>query len=312
MLARIRTVGHLPALPGLASRVASLVRMESRPLAELVDAVLDDPALALELLRLLNSAALRRAEPVGSVRQAILLLGLQGVRRSAGSLRAWPGLLGVDQARRLERGIQQGHQAARVALWLAPPGLPADEVKLAVLLQQLGRLLAACHFPEAAIQIEQLMRPATTYQGEARQILPGLDEATAARTVLGAELPMLTRALLRQWGLGPELELLARPIERDQPVRTPDSAAGWLRIVASCAHEAMAICWARGPHGVQAFESVAARYARVLDVSAVDLWAAAERSTLPTAEPAVQEPVRPSEAAPHLKPKPGSTPDRRV
>lgn len=298
MLARIRTFGHLPALPGLASRVATLVRMESRPLAELVDTVLDDPALALELLRLLNSAAHRRAEPVGSMRRAMLLLGLQGVRRSAGSLRAWPGLLGPDQARRLERSIQVGRQAARVAVWLAPSGLPVDEVKLAVLLQQLGRLLAACHFPDAASQIEQLMRPAMMRQGNTRQLLPGLDEATAARSVLGAELPALTRALLRQWGVGSELEQLAWPIERDQIVRPPERMTGWLRTVASCAHEAMGIWQSHRPHGTEAFEPVAARYARVLDVTAVDLRAAVERSTLPLAHPAVQDPALPAEPAP--------------
>lgn len=298
MLARIRTVGHLPALPGLASRVAKLVRMEARPLAELIDTVLDDPALALELLRLLNSAAHRRAEPVGSMHRAMLLLGLQGVRRSAGSLRAWPGLLGPDQASRLERSIHVGRQAARVAVWLAPPGLPADEVKLAVLLQQLGRLLVACHFPDAAGQIDQLMRPAITRQGDARQVLPGLDEATAARSVLGVELPALTHALLRHWGVGSELEQLAWPLERDQIVRTPERASGWLRTVASCAHEAMDIWLARRPHGTQAFEPLAARYARVLDLTAVDVRAAVERSALPLAHPAVQETACPVEPTP--------------
>ena len=311
MLARIRSVGHLPALPGLASRVATLVRMESRPLTELVDTVLDDPALALELLRLINSAAHRRAEPIGSLRQAMLLLGLQGVRRSAASLRAWPGRLGPDQARRLERGVHVGRQAARVAVWLAPPGLPPDEVKLAVLLQQLGRLLAACHFPDAASQVEQLMRPVMMGQGDARQILPGLDEQTAARSVLGAELPALSRALLRQWGLGSEIELMAWPIERDQIVRTPERVSGWLRTVASCAHEAMDIWLSRTPRTAQAFDSVAQRYARVLDVTAVDLRAAVERSTLPVAHTATQVTGMPVEPAPQHESAPRDMPERR-
>lgn len=310
VLARVCSGGHLPALPGLASRVATLVRMESRPLAELVDTVLDDPALALELLRLLNSAAHRRSEPVGSIRRAMQLVGLQGVRRAAGSLRAWPGQLGQDQAKRLERSIHAGRQAARVAVWLAPQGLSADEVKLAVLLQHFGRLLAACHFPDAVGQIEQLMRPVMTHQGDARQVLPGMDEATAARSVLGAELPMLSRALLRQWGLGPELELLAWPIERNQVVRTPERVSGWLRTVASCAHEAMDIWLARGPQGTQAFDSVAARYGRVLDVTAVDLRAAVERSTLPLAHPAQQQPGVSAQSALQDKAVPGTSPGR--
>jgi len=308
MLARIRTVGHLPALPGLASRVAALVRMEARPLNELVDVVLDDPGLALELLRLLNSAGHRRTEPVSGIRRAMLLLGLQGVRRSAGSLRTWPGLLGPDQARRLERAVQVSRQAARVAVWLAPAGLPADEVKLAALLQQLGRLLVACHFPDAASQIEQLMRPVMMQRGDTRQVLPGLDEATAARSVLGVELPALSRALLRQWGVGSELEQLAWPIERDQAVRTPDRVSGWLRTVASCAQEATDVWMARRQQGTRAFEAVAARYARTLDVTAVDLQAAVERFALPPTHPEAQEPASRS---PNQRASEGDEPEPR-
>lgn len=291
LLARSRAAGHLPALPGLAARVSKVVGMDSEPLQSVVELILEDPALALELLRQLNTAAQRApdADPVTSVGRAVQLIGLRGVRRAAGALRPWPGLLPAAQAAPLRLALLRARQVSLLARLLAPVGLPLDMVSLAAQLQQFGRLLALYHFPDEAAQIAALMRPAPRVEEGDEQPEPEPDEALAARLVIGVELPALGRAVLRQWGADQGLELLATPLGRDQAVRVPQQAPDWVRLVASCAGETLDAWQRAGPAVERELEHVAARYARTLDVKAVDLRSAAERSQLQTQNALRQE-----------------------
>ncbi len=88
LIERVRQIGVLPALPGAAARAARLALMERQHTEELAGLVLRDPALTLELLRAVNSAQVRGTQvsgngPVLTVRRAIAMIGLDGVRRSA-------------------------------------------------------------------------------------------------------------------------------------------------------------------------------------------------------------------------------------
>jgi hypothetical protein len=141
LIDRLATVGHLPARPGLAQRVAQLSRMESQRLDELADVVLQDPALAFELLRTINSAQFHAQSEgvITTVRRAMQLIGLNGVRRAASALRAWPGPLREAGARALEQGLPRGRipEPRRAGCRIGPagraaaaPGPPADPVPL--------------------------------------------------------------------------------------------------------------------------------------------------------------------------------------
>src|SRR4030095_10151393 len=96
---RLRSNGALPSLPGAARRAARLAMMERERTNELAEIVLQDPALTFELLRAVNTAEVRGAMiagsgPVLTMRRAIAMVGLDGVRRAALALRDWPGPLG--------------------------------------------------------------------------------------------------------------------------------------------------------------------------------------------------------------------------
>ena len=89
--------------------------------------MLEDLALSFELLRLVNSAQVRGAQisgsgPVLTVRRAIAMLGMDGVRRAALALRPWPGPLNDTGAADLQRLIDRCKRAGRVALVLRPAG----------------------------------------------------------------------------------------------------------------------------------------------------------------------------------------------
>lgn len=265
---RLHSVGHLPARNGLAQRVVQVARMETQRIDDVADVVLQDPALSFELLRMVNSAhfGAQRETAVTTVRRAIQLVGVTGVRRAASALRAWPGPLKEDGARALEQGLRLARLAGHLAETLVPPGLDAESALLAAQLQHLGRLLALYHFPDEAQQIQMLMQPQPPAK-EGEPITPGLTEEGASNAVLGVDLQSLAMAVAKHWGLDDGMQALMQPLPRDRTVRSPDDVAGWLRLVASCANELLDA--ARLPAQLQgkAIAQVSNRYVRTLDYS---------------------------------------------
>ncbi len=272
VLDRVHAAGILPAAPGAAERVARLGAMDRDRTHDLADVVLQDLALAFELLRWVNSAKLRELHvaghgPVLTVRRAIALIGLEGVRRAASVLRDWPGPLAPEAAQALQDQIARTRRAAGWAQALRPAGFDAEVVGLLALLQNLGRLLAAYHLPDELQQIQRLMLAMPGDDGTAQ---PGMDEQAAAYAVLGCSLESLGIAVARQWGFDEPVLTLLRRLPIGTAPRRVDSDDALLRMIASCANEcgdAMA-----QPPSTQrgAVRRIALRYGRLLGLGLPD------------------------------------------
>jgi non-specific serine/threonine protein kinase len=227
LLDRLRTVGLLPAMPGGAARAARIALMERERTIELAEIVLQDTALAFELLRMANSAQVRGAMvagtgPILTIRRAIAMLGMDGVRRAALALRAWPGPLDEAQAGELERLMERVTRAGRIAQWLRPAGYDTEVVYLLALLQNLGRLVTQYHFPDEAQQIRRLMQPAPGVKdGEPDD--PGMSEEAASFAVLGTDVETLGAAVARYWGLDDGVVHMIHRVSATAPVRSADN-----------------------------------------------------------------------------------------
>lgn len=272
---KLRTAGVLPAAPGAADRAARLALMEGQRTNELAEVVLQDVALSFDLLRLVNSAQVRGVQlsgagPVLTVRRSIAMLGLEGVRRAALALRPWPGPLNEGSAAVLERLTQRVIRAGHLALALRPAGYDGEVVYLITLMQNLGRLVVAYHFPEEALQIRRLMQPGPPARdGEPEE--PGMTEEAAAFAVLGADVESIGAAVARQWGLGDGVLNLVRRHPAGTAVHMPESDDDFLRATASCANEALDAL-AQPPHRVAlALQRVVQRYGRALGLGLKDL-----------------------------------------
>lgn len=291
LLDRLRSVGHLPALPGIGQRVGKLSASDSQRTDEIAELLLQDIALSFELLRTVNSAQVRGTQiagngPVLTLRRAIALIGVDGVRSAANALRPWPGPLSEGGAAALNRTMACVRLAGHVAQALRPPGYDGEVVYLVALMQNLGRLLVQYHFPEEAEQIRQLMQPAPAPQGGAD--LPGMSEEAASYAVLGTDTEALGAAVARLWGLGEEVQHMIRRLSATKPVRAPDSDADVLRVAASAANEAVdAMTRLPAAKIGAAIVQVAQRYARVLHLSPKDLQEALQgaRASLQTGAP---------------------------
>ena len=280
ILERLRSGGLLPATPGSTQRAARMALMSRERNDELAEVVLQDMALSFEMIRLVNSASVRGVMAAGSgpiltLRRAIDMLGLDGVRRAALSLRAWPGPMNADQAMEMEGLIERVRRAGRIAQWLRPAGYDGEVVCLLAMLQNLGRLVVRYHYPDEALQIERLMRPAAAGQpGEPDE--PGMTEEAASFAVLGIDMGSIAAAIGHHWGLDESVLAMIQRAPLAAPVRVHGSDGELLRLTASCANEVVDATLQPGKRQTHALQQVAQRYGRVLELTLRDLQAVAQ------------------------------------
>ncbi|MEO8930008.1 MAG: HDOD domain-containing protein [Caldimonas sp.] len=304
LLDRLRTVGHLPALPGLAARVQRVTTRESQRTDEIARYLLPDLALSFELLKTLNSAQVQGTQiagngPVLTLRRVVALIGVDGVRAAANSLRTWPGPLDTPGASALRSTIDAARLAGHVAQALRPAGYDAEVVYLIAVLQNVGRLLLAYHFADEAEQIRLLMQPGTVSRTEGENSpaeQPGLSEALAAFAVLGVEVDALGQAAARQWGLGDDILHMARRAPSDAPVRKPDGDGDLLRLLGSAANETVEALGLPAAKISVALGRVVTRYAKVLRIN-TRLLSEAVQEARDTLKEVGRVPSRSSESA---------------
>ena len=76
----VRSFGELSTIAPVAMKVIEMVDDESVTVAQLADVIARDPGLASRLLRLANSAAYSRGQPVTNLGRAAMLLGLRTLK----------------------------------------------------------------------------------------------------------------------------------------------------------------------------------------------------------------------------------------
>ena len=294
LLDRMRNTGLLPAMPGGSARATRLARMEREHSVKLAGVALQDIGLAFELLRSVNGARMRdrmgggvagtltgiaaggggSSSAVLTVRRAIALVGLDGVRRASLALRPWPGPLNPTQASALAGLIERVCLAGKVAQWLRPAGYDAEVVYLVAMLQNMGRLVVQYHFPDEAVQIVRLMKAAAPARaGEPEE--PGMTEEAAGFAVLGVDIEAMGAAVGRHWGLDDSVLQMIRRVPVGPPVHQPDGDDDLLRLTGSCANEVVDARAVPAAQRGATLHRVVQRYGRILGVTLQEVQLAA-------------------------------------
>ena len=280
LLERLETVGHLPAMPGLELRVRKVTAIETQRTEEIVRQLLPDMALSFELLRILNSAHVQSTQvsgngPVLTLRRVVALIGINGVRAAANSLRLWPGPLQEEGSKALKELIERTHHAAHLAQALRPAGYDAEVMYLITVLQNLGRLLVRYHFVDEAEQIAQLMQPEIPKAVPGEQAppeQPGFSEEAAAYAVFGVDIEAFGSVVAKLWGFGEDVLFLIRRLPVGSPVHRPDGDADTLRMIASAANELVDAVNVQPQKKVNgALAAVSQRYGRILGLTSKEL-----------------------------------------
>jgi HD-like signal output (HDOD) protein len=107
----IQVAQDLPSAPRLLVELGQLIRNPRTDSREIVALLRQDPALVARILRMANSAAYARAEPVGSLEEAVAGIGFREVHRLVGAVAATQlsdqhlPLYGVEGARLRENAL---------------------------------------------------------------------------------------------------------------------------------------------------------------------------------------------------------------
>jgi HD-like signal output (HDOD) protein len=172
----------------VARRVLEYVADPDFEVGRLQNIMEQDPALATRVLRLANSAAFRRGEPCGSIRQAIMVLGSRTLTEVATSLSMMAMFSDMSGVGRLVRDHCASTAALVRSLALHKENTGAN-CYIVGLLHDFGKLLLIQAQPATYLKIHgpHIAEPDTIHLHE--------------RSVLGFDHAVLGAHLLKKWSL---------------------------------------------------------------------------------------------------------------
>jgi HD-like signal output (HDOD) protein/DNA-binding CsgD family transcriptional regulator len=213
-------VERLPALAESRQRLERLIAKGAASLDDISDTVESDAALAIAVLRGAAAANRGRAR-IGGVPAAVEVLTPQGVGIATNALDTyeffesvgrWHGTL--ERFRR--HGVATRHAVERIAALARLPS--ADELALAALLHDVGRLVLVQLYPGYGELLASRASPQERVQAERREL--GVDHA------------LVGGVLVRRWGLAPQV---GSAIERHH-AQDPDEMAAAVGLADLIAH----------------------------------------------------------------------------
>ena len=256
LLRRMQRKQDFPAISRILGDINRMTDEASGTSADkLANVILRDYSLTNKLLKLVNSAYFASSSgEVSSVSRAIVVLGVEQVRRTANSLAYFGQMQGGDRQLRdaMIRSFLSG-LIARHLLQRNGVGDP-EEAFICGLFRNLGENLAIYYFPEDYAEI-QAMTKAT-----------GSSRESASRRVLGVSFAGLGAEVASIWGL-PDAIIAAIRSEDEQPAAASLTAETATRICAVFASELCEIPGAADPADRNArLEALVGRYGDSLAV----------------------------------------------
>lgn len=192
---------ELPTLPTVASKLISLTAKEDATLADIGDLVSRDISLSAKILKVSNSAFYSFPQQIGSIQQAVSILGMNAVRSlvlsfSFLSIKAGKTPNRFDFEKFWEKSLASA-VAARLILEQVK-GVDAEEGFVTGLLQNLGELILARTFPQ---DYEKVIEGISSEQQES---------FVAEQSVFGVDHTLIGTTVAKSWGFP---ESLIAPIE---------------------------------------------------------------------------------------------------
>jgi putative nucleotidyltransferase with HDIG domain len=175
-------LGTLPARPGLYAQLRVLIDRQASA-REIGDLIQGDVAVTAQLLRTANSALYSPGRPAVSAADVVARLGVETVSAvvlQADGIRA----LGIRTRSVLERMNDHSLELARLVRRLAGNH---EQLVLAAMLHDIGRMVLLARFPEEATRFEAEF-------GEDE-----FDRVRVEREVIGADHALIGAYLLRLW-----------------------------------------------------------------------------------------------------------------
>lgn len=201
LIAKILSSSELPTLPTVASQLISLTASEDATLADIGELVARDISLSAKILKVSNSAFYSFPQQIGSIQQAVSILGMNAVRSLVLSF-SFLSIRGGKTPSRFDfQKFWTKSLASAVATKLILEkirGVEAEEGFVSGLLQNLGELILAKTFPGEYETVLQTMEE------------PGRESLAEEESTFGADHTFVGTHVAKNWGFP---ESLLAPIE---------------------------------------------------------------------------------------------------
>ena len=201
LLAKILSSAELPTLPTVASKLITLTAKEDATLADIGDLVSRDISLSSKILKVSNSAFYSFPQQIGSIQQAVSILGMNAVRSlvlsfSFLTIKNGKTATRFDFAKFWEKSLASA-VAARLILEKVK-GIDAEEGFVTGLLQNLGELILAKTFPD---EYEKVLQKIGDSEADTRVV---------EQEIFGIDHTLVGTRVAKNWGFP---ESLVAPLE---------------------------------------------------------------------------------------------------
>ncbi|MHC5064001.1 MAG: HDOD domain-containing protein [Planctomycetota bacterium] len=176
---------RIPMLPELVSKVLNLLSEADTEPERLASELEQDPALVAKMLGLANSPYYGVSHPVSTVKQAIMVVGFQGIRTlllttgSASLLEGDYSYYGHDEKGLLRHSLTVAFACRELAKLCKLPASQREDLFVAGLLHDIGKMLLAPRLSECRVTPQSF--PGAIHEME--QKLIGLDHTEAGALV---------------------------------------------------------------------------------------------------------------------------------
>ncbi len=220
---RLKNCRTLPSLPGVALQILQLCEDEHPDLISMTEVISRDPALAVHVLKLVNSPFYGLRREVHTISHALALLGANSVRTLALSFSLVQGLRrddseGSELPNYWRRSLTSGVASRALGEWAEMP--QKEELFLVSLLQDVGMLALRESFPETYTELVKQSR------GCHETLLQLEKEA------LECDHGEVSSWLAQEWHLPVIFDLALRFSHDLEPTEAPEESTDFIKFVA--------------------------------------------------------------------------------
>ena len=182
----------LPSCPAILMSIMTESRREEPDFNQIADLVSSDAGVSASVLKLVNSPAFRRSSNIGSIRQAVVVLGLKKVMLAVNAMFLRNSIKAMHPAAKvyLEKFWEKSSHTAAAAMKLAKlfPGVSEDDAYTLGLFHDSGIPVLMQRFPELAVDN-------ALYEADWENI------HSREETKFGTNNAIVGNMLARNWGL---------------------------------------------------------------------------------------------------------------
>ncbi|WP_028536665.1 HDOD domain-containing protein [Paludibacterium yongneupense] len=245
--------GRLPMIPKVVQELIASFQRQDTNAEDISDKVGHDQVLSARVLRMANSARFGYARRIGSLEDAVMLLGFDNLRVvviASGVSGLSSAVPGVDMLPFWQRSFAIATTARSLA---GLAGLNGQLAYTCGLLANIGELVLHVAVPEEARQIDQ-------------QVAAGSDRYQTEQERLGFDLAQVGAELARRWDLP---ETIQHAIRRQHELDLPDPAAPYATL---CGLASLLVtAFLRGQHDEAVVTALPTAALAALEIDAAEL-----------------------------------------